>query len=224
MSMRPLCGLALSFLMTSQALAERDSVSAILAENPDPFSGLDMKEVLAHYGPGGSGIDLVLGGIPLVLNSSGLLSDASAIDGATGILSDPSGFGFTVGLSGDYLFAFDDFALTENARSALSDVIALYNEYDGTEIVIEGHTDSKGSDAYNQTLSEQRAESVFQWFVENGIEAELIATEGFGESRPIAENELSNGEDNPEGRALNRRVDIRITTTKRVNSVPLHEN
>ena len=160
--------------MTSQAFAETAEVSALLAENPDPFADLDMVDVLAAYGPDGSGVALILGGIPLALSATDLVSDVSDIGGATGIISDPSGFGFTIGLSGDYLFAFDEFALTDDARDALSKVMALYDEYEGTDIVIEGHTDAKGSDDYNQTLSEQRADVVYQWFVENGVDDNLI--------------------------------------------------
>ncbi len=220
---QPFYGLLFSVVITSQAFAETAEVSALLAENPDPFADLDMVEVLAAYGPDGSGVALVLGGIALALSASDLVSDVSDIGGATGIVSDPSGFGFTIGLSGDYLFAFDEFALTDDARDALSKVLALYEEYEGTDIVIEGHTDAKGSEAYNQTLSEQRADVVYQWFVENGVDNNLITAQGFGETQPIAENEIG-GQDNPEGRALNRRVDIRITTAKRVNSVLLDRN
>ncbi len=220
---QPFYGLLFSVVITSQAFAETAEVSALLAENPDPFADLDMVEVLAAYGPDGSGVALVLGGIALALSASDLVSDVSDIGGATGIVSDPSGFGFTIGLSGDYLFAFDEFALTDDARDALSKVLALYEEYEGTEVVIEGHTDAKGSEAYNQTLSEQRADVVYQWFVENGVDNNLITAQGFGETQPIAENEIG-GQDNPEGRALNRRVDIRITTAKRVNSVLLDRN
>lgn len=218
-----LYGLLLSFVMTSQVFAETAEVSALLAENPDPFADLDMVDVLAAYGPDGSGVALILGGIPLALSATDLVSDVSDIGGATGIISDPSGFGFTIGLSGDYLFAFDEFALTDDARDVLSKVMALYDEYEGTDIVIEGHTDAKGSDDYNQTLSEQRADVVYQWFVENGVDDNLITAQGFGETQPIAENEID-GQDNPEGRALNRRLDIRMTTAKRVNSVLLDGN
>jgi len=214
---------AIAFLMASPVLAEDPEVTAIMLANPDPFSDLDMLAVLERYGSGGSGIDLVLGSIPLVLSTEDLVSDISSIDGATDIISDPNGFGFTIGLSGDFLFEFDEYALTVDARETLSEVIALYNEYDGTEVSIEGHTDSKGSDTYNQTLSEQRADVVYQWFLDNGIDNEMITARGFGETRPIADNEV-NDLDNPAGRALNRRVDIHITTLKRVNFVPLAEN
>ena len=226
---RPLVGVAVGLGIASQALhAENHTVAAIIANNPDPFAAVDVAAILAAYGSSGSGIeigensvDLDFGGIPLQLAANDIVGDASAIGGATGIISDPSGFGFTIGLSGDYLFAFDEFALTDDARTALFQVLELYKEYDGTDISVEGHTDSKGSDEYNQRLSEQRAGVVFDWFVANGIDAALLTASGFGEGDPVAPNEV-NGEDNPDGRALNRRVDIRVTTLMRVNSVPLN--
>lgn len=220
--MRPLVALTVGLCMVSQmAFSEDAAITALLAENPDPFERVDMTAVLAAYGPEGSGIPFGRGGIALNISASDLVGDPSAIGGATGILSDPSGFGFTIGLSGDYLFAFDEFALSDEARAALVQVLDLYTEYEGTEIAVEGHTDAKGSDSYNQTLSEQRANVVYEWFLANGIDADLLTARGFGETSPIAPNEV-NGQDNPDGRALNRRVDIRVTTLKRVNFVPLN--
>jgi outer membrane protein OmpA-like peptidoglycan-associated protein len=70
--------------------------------------------------------------------------------------------------------------------------------------VAEGHTDAIGSDAYNQSLSERRAEAVRRYLINGGITPERIRTEGFGESRPVASNETD------EGRAQNRRVELRV--------------
>jgi len=72
----------------------------------------------------------------------------------------------------------------------------------GANFVVVGHTDSKGSAAYNQTLSEQRAQAVVNWLVENGVNADQLTAKGAGESKPIASN------DTAEGRAQNRRVEL----------------
>ena len=70
--------------------------------------------------------------------------------------------------------------------------------------MIEGHTDWIGTDAYNQGLSERRANSVMDYLVDHGVAASRLSTTGFGESRPIASNQ------NREGRALNRRVELHV--------------
>ena len=74
---------------------------------------------------------------------------------------------------------------------------------------VEGHTDARGPDDYNQSLSQQRAESVKRWLVEyGGIVAERITTLGFGESQSLALNQRDDGSDDPTGRQQNRRVEI----------------
>lgn len=78
------------------------------------------------------------------------------------------------------------------------------------KVMIEGHTDSKGTEPYNQKLSERRAQAVFNYFVDKGISSSRMQTIGYGETRPIASNTKPNGSDNPEGRALNRRVELRV--------------
>jgi outer membrane protein OmpA-like peptidoglycan-associated protein len=74
---------------------------------------------------------------------------------------------------------------------------------------IEGHTDSKGNDAYNQKLSERRANSVKVWLIDKeGLRNVQFATEGFGAKKPVAPNKKPDGSDDPEGRQKNRRVEI----------------
>jgi outer membrane protein OmpA-like peptidoglycan-associated protein len=83
---------------------------------------------------------------------------------------------------------------------------------DNPQIVVEimSHTDSKGNDQYNMKLSQRRAESVVQYLVSKGVKVERLKAKGYGESKPVAPNENSDGSDNPEGRALNRRTDFKI--------------
>lgn len=210
-------------LISGPAIGQSSSdndLDSVLAENSDPFINVDMAAVLANYGPERSGIPLSAErSVALQITRDALVSNVVVINGSTGIIRDPSGFGFTIGLSGDYLFAFDKSDLTELSQEALSEVLSLYREYKGTKIEIEGHTDAKGSDEYNLTLSERRAASVQEWFIKNGLSQNVISSVGFGETKPIAENTVDD-KDNPDGRTLNRRVEIRITTEKRVNSIP----
>jgi len=204
----------------SVAAQPNDDVATILAENSDPFVDVDMAAVLANYGSEGSGVPFHdIRSVALQLTKQRLVSDAQPLRGASAIVSDPTGFGFTIGLSGDYLFEFDQFVLTPSAQEALLDVLALYDEYGGTLVEISGHTDSKGSDNYNQDLSEKRAAAVSTWFTENGVDPDMITALGYGETRPVANNEID-GADNPQGRSLNRRVDIKVVTERRVNSLP----
>jgi outer membrane protein OmpA-like peptidoglycan-associated protein len=75
-------------------------------------------------------------------------------------------------------------------------------------IVIEGHTDSKGSEKYNMRLSEQRVISVSQLLIQNQLDSGRIDTAWFGETKPLVPNQFGDGSDNPEGRRTNRRVEF----------------
>ena len=93
--------------------------------------------------------------------------------------------------------------LKPESTGILNDVLAMMQDHDDVHLLVEGHTDSQGSDASNQTLSEQRAEAVVAWLIDQGIEAGRLDTVGYGESRPAADNK------SPEGMAQNRRVVFR---------------
>jgi OOP family OmpA-OmpF porin len=102
-------------------------------------------------------------------------------------------------------FNFDSAAVDETAWTRVYDaVIPKLGAKPGATLVIEGHTDSTGSAAYNQQLSERRAKAVRDYFVSKGIAGSKIETLGYGEEMPRVSNAT------PEGRAINRRVDIRI--------------
>jgi outer membrane protein OmpA-like peptidoglycan-associated protein len=113
-------------------------------------------------------------------------------------------------LAADVLFDFDKATLRPNAEETLAKAAAFIKERATGVVRIEGHTDSKGNDAYNQRLSERRADSVRQWFVRHGLGGLKFSAGGFGETRPIAPNARADGADDPEGRQKNRRVEIVI--------------
>ena len=98
--------------------------------------------------------------------------------------------------------------LLPTSESELDGLIAILNENSGMKIEIRGHTDNVGSDALNQTLSENRAKSVVDYLVSKGIASSRLVFKGFGESSPEVTN------DTEEGRALNRRVEFRIISVK----------
>lgn len=99
-------------------------------------------------------------------------------------------------------FAFDKSSLTAAAKDTLGQAVSLLTAHPEANVEIQGHTDWVGTDAYNQALSERRAESVKAYLVSQGIAASRITTRGFGESQPTADNNTA------AGRAENRRVII----------------
>ncbi len=102
----------------------------------------------------------------------------------------------------DVLFKTGSYELAPGARERLAKVSGILLAYPSLHVQIEGHTDSVGGDEYNQTLSENRANAVKDYFVQQGISADSIEARGFGKTQPIATN------DTPEGRQQNRRVEL----------------
>lgn len=113
----------------------------------------------------------------------------------------------TITLDADVFFDFDADVLRPDAQAALGDVAARVRDDGAAAIHIAGHTDSVGDPAYNQALSERRAAAV-EAFLAAELGGVEITTEGYGATRPVAPNETEDGQDFPEGRALNRRVEI----------------
>ena len=112
-------------------------------------------------------------------------------------------------LEADVLFDFDKYTLKPEATAALGKVGQVAAAYPDYPMFIEGHTDGKGTHAYNMKLSDNRANAVKEWLVKNGsVAASRITTQGFGETKPVAPNKNPDGSDNPEGRQKNRRVEI----------------
>ena len=101
-------------------------------------------------------------------------------------------------------FAFDSYAIQPQFQATLNEVAQTLSNYPSTIIDVLGHTDSVGTDAYNQQLSQQRAQAVANYLISRGVQPARIATRGYGESMPIADN---NTEMPP---AANRRVEIKV--------------
>ncbi len=111
--------------------------------------------------------------------------------------------GMVITLSGSVLFASAKWDLLPSAQLKLNEVAdALTKEDPLSKMVVEGHTDSQGAAAYNQTLSQHRAEAVRDYLVSRGIASDRISAQGFGPTRSVADNASA------EGRANNRRVEI----------------
>ena len=120
----------------------------------------------------------------------------------TGVEVDRRGDDIVLNMPGDITFPFNSAELQPQFYAVLNDVAHTLNDYPQTTIGVIGHTDSVGSDAYNQGLSEQRAQSVAAYLVRQSVIAERIYISGMGENQPIADNSTE------AGRAANRRVEI----------------
>ena len=107
-------------------------------------------------------------------------------------------------------YDFDKADLKPESYPALDEIIRMLEANPNMTIEIGAHTDSKGSDRYNQRLSEARAKSVVDYLLSKGIEESRLTSKGYGESMPIAPNTDERGRDNPEGREKNRRTEFKV--------------
>jgi OmpA-OmpF porin, OOP family len=113
-----------------------------------------------------------------------------------------------VSYSADAFFDFDKAVLKPAGQASLDDLVGKLKDINLEVIIAVGHTDSVGTDAYNQKLSVRRAEAVKAYLQGKGVESSRIYTEGKGESQPVADNKTA------EGRAKNRRVEIEVVGTR----------
>jgi outer membrane protein OmpA-like peptidoglycan-associated protein len=120
------------------------------------------------------------------------------------------GEGIVVDFSEKILFAYDKSDLTSAAEANLDKLVSILKEYPDTNIEVQGHTDSNGSDDYNMKLSERRASEVSAYLRGRGVAGSRLTTKGYGETAPVADN----GSD--EGRAQNRRVTFLITANEKM--------
>ncbi|HET7437487.1 MAG TPA: OmpA family protein [Thermoanaerobaculia bacterium] len=119
-------------------------------------------------------------------------------------VSRPSEGEISVRLTSDILFDVNSSDLRSESRTTLRELAQNFAQYPQNLIDVEGHTDSTGAEDYNQRLSERRAGSVADYLIDQGVPSRSITVYGYGEMRPKSSN------DSPEGRQLNRRVEIHI--------------
>jgi outer membrane protein OmpA-like peptidoglycan-associated protein len=123
-------------------------------------------------------------------------------------VSRPAENEIAVRMTNDILFDFNRAALRPESQSTLRSLANNFRQYPDEVFTVEGHTDNVGSADYNQGLSERRASSVRSYLIDEGVASSHIEARGYGESRPKATNST------PEGRQLNRRVEIHIRATQ----------
>ncbi len=152
-----------------------------------------------------------MGWYVMTASSSGYLNATDSVqissDEESPIIKDlylqPIEVGLTVRLKNIY-FDFDKTTLKSESFAELNKVVDFLKRNETVEIEISGHTDSKGADTYNETLSQGRSQSVVDYLISQGIEGARLTAHGYGESRPIETNETE------EGRANNRRVEFTV--------------
>lgn len=122
----------------------------------------------------------------------------------TGIEVENTGDSLLLNMPGEVTFATNSASIQPEFRPTLNEIANVLNEYESSFVDVYGHTDSDGSEDYNQRLSEQRAQSVADYLTSRGVVRQRIATRGFGETQPIASNATASG------KAQNRRVELKI--------------
>jgi outer membrane protein OmpA-like peptidoglycan-associated protein len=120
------------------------------------------------------------------------------------------GEGIVVEFSSNILFGFDESDLSYDAKTNLNKLVTVLNGYPDTDIELQGHTDSKGSEAYNRRLSVQRANAVSSYLSGEGIRGSRVSIRGFGEDVPKYDNNTESGRSN------NRRVEFLITANEKM--------
>ena len=115
--------------------------------------------------------------------------------------------GTVITLEDSVLFDFGSSDLRSEGSTTLTNLATVIKDSKAPKVQVQGHTDSVSDDASNQTLSEQRAKAVTEALTSNGVTASIESV-GYGETKPVAPNENSDGSDNPAGRRLNRRVEV----------------
>ena len=120
------------------------------------------------------------------------------------------GEGIKITFDSGLMFALNSSDLNQTTKNNLSDLAETLKKYEDTDILIEGHTDSTGSEEYNQTLSEKRANSVSGYLMTLGVSGQRLTTIGYGENQPIADNETADGQQK------NRRVEVAIYANEKM--------
>lgn len=173
------------------------TISLYVAQAP-PFDGIAITGTGAGSGEAGSAIAGAVVGVDAALKELAATVTDSEI---------------RIELAADVLFDFDKAEVKKDAERSLQNVAVVLKAHPRAQVAIEGHSDGRGADDYNQRLSETRAASVKQWLVTNAqVSAASVTTRGWGKSKPIAPNTKPDGSDDPAGRAKNRRVDIVVKT------------
>lgn len=167
----------------------------------------------------------------LVVNSPGYLNKKINISTKNSTVSDTinSNIGITKIPKGPVIlrniyYPFDKASLTDEAKANVdTSIFVLLTENPQITVEISSHTDNKGGDDYNLKLSQKRAESVVSYLIAKGIDKKRLSAKGYGETKPIAPDSHPDGSDNPDGRQMNRRTEMRVTGVLETNSEVIYK-
>ncbi|MCW8940180.1 MAG: OmpA family protein, partial [Flavobacteriales bacterium] len=112
------------------------------------------------------------------------------------------------------LYDYDSYEINEASKKELDKLITILKKNKGIGVELSSHTDDIGSAKFNLDLSQKRADAAVEYILSKGIEKKRIIAKGYGKAHPIAPNKLPNGDDNPEGRAKNRRTEFKVIKIK----------
>jgi outer membrane protein OmpA-like peptidoglycan-associated protein len=165
----------------------------------------------------GAIIGAVVGGTAGVIIGDYMDKQAEELAELEGAEVERVGEGIMITFDSGILFDFDKSDLTTEAKLNLRKMATTLNEYEDTNILIEGHTDSDGPEDYNQGLSERRAQSVKSYLTAQNVNSARMTTVGYGEGQPIATNSTT------EGKAQNRRVEVAIYANEELKERAMEE-
>ncbi|MCA9726311.1 MAG: OmpA family protein [Candidatus Eisenbacteria bacterium] len=160
----------------------------------------------------GAIVGAVVGGTAGVIIGDYMDKQAAEMESVEGADVKRVGEGIQVTMDSGILFNVDKSDLTAEAKLNLKKMAQVLNKYGDTTILIEGHTDSDGSEEYNQKLSERRAQSVKEYLAIQQVAAPRMSTVGFGETQPVADNSTA------AGKAQNRRVEVAIVANEELKA------
>ncbi|MBV1799591.1 OmpA family protein [Siccirubricoccus sp. G192] len=186
----PAVTLALALLLPLAAAAQERATGTVTIPQPPP----EPRGAVVEPAQPGAGVAVPRGG-------------AVDVRGANVVVIQETPRGTQLTVQNDVLFDFDKSELRPDAATALGRVAEIIRDRRPRAVRIIGHTDSIGTDDYNEALSRRRAQAVEQWLASNGGGLPPLQVEGRGEREPVAPNTVD-GRDNPEGRQKNRRVEV----------------
>ena len=128
------------------------------------------------------------------------------------------GEGIKITFDSGILFGFDKYDLQNESKENIRNLAEILNKYEDTNILVEGHTDSFGSEEYNEKLSKRRAYEVYEYIADQAVDMNRMTVQFYGEEKPVANNETE------AGRALNRRVEVAIFANEKLKKAAENGN